>query len=578
MSNQIRTIALLIFLGGMALSACGPGVQEGSVLSGEDLIEFDGYSTTDIPTLDPQMATDAVSITYIENLFVQLTNYDQVTADIVPEAAASWEISQDGLVYTFHLRDDIPWVKYNPETGEVLQEVDQEGNALFVSAEDFVYGIQRACNPNTGSYYSGIIAGIIKGCGDVYYYADPENIPQDLIGAIGASALDAKTLVIELPHPASYFLSMTPMWTLAATPKWAIETYGEKWMEAGKIVTNGRYLLAEWDHGVSRRIIRNPLMPEDMRGKGNIDVVSFNIVPDISTGYALWLNNQVDISPIPVAELEHHLSEYGDETIQVPTLNVYYIAFRQSKPPFDNVHVRRAFSAAYDRRAHVKVIEQGQGLVMIHFAPPGIFGAPPIDEVGISFDPEYARKELAIAGYPDCEGFPQVTLLGYSGEHTLNWIEFAQAQWEENLGCPADLIQIEQQSFADLIATMQLDDAEAPHMWTLGWGPDYADENNWVVDVLDCKFESTLHRTCSEVDDLIEEARFEQDPEVRKELYRQIEELFFGYEGEVPFFPIFLEISYLAQHSWVDRHPGQFGGEQYYNMSIDQERKLQARK
>lgn len=109
---------------------------------------------------------------------------------------------------------------------------------------------------------------------------------------------------------------------------------------------------------------------------------------------------------------------------------------------------------------------------MKHFAPPGIFGAAPINEVGVGYDVEYAQAQLAEAGYPDCEGFPVVTLLGYSGQNTLNWIEFAQSNWSENLGCDPSLIQIEQQPFAELLAATQEDvpDEEAPHMWTLAWG------------------------------------------------------------------------------------------------------------
>ncbi len=167
MQKNFLTVMSILFLGSLILSACGPKVKEGAVAAGEDLVVFHGYDDTDIPTLDPQLGEDVVSINYIENLFVHLTNYDLVTADIVPEAAISWEISEDGLTYTFNLRTDIPWVKHNPETGEVKQEVDADSNPLFVTADDFVYGIKRACNPNTGSYYSGIIAGVIKGCGEV---------------------------------------------------------------------------------------------------------------------------------------------------------------------------------------------------------------------------------------------------------------------------------------------------------------------------------------------------------------------------------------------------------------------------
>ncbi len=545
----------------------------------DDTVVYDGYSTTDIPALDPQVAEDSVGITYIENLFVALTNYDLVTSEIVPEAATEWSTSDDGLVYTFNVRTDIPWVYHNPVTGETTQEVDEEGNPRFVTANDFVYGIKRACDPNIGSYYSSVIAPLIVGCDEVLHAEDPEAITEEMTDAIGVSAPDDATLVIELNFPASYFLSMTPMWTLNATPSWAVEEHGDSWTEAGNIVTNGRYVLSEWVHNVRRTVLRNPLMPADMQGVGNIESYVVSVVPDTSTGYALWLNNEVEVTGIPSEELETHLNDFSDETIQVPDLAVFYISFRMTKAPFDDVHVRRAFGAAFDRETFVTEVRQGQGLPMKHFAPPGIFGAPPIDEVGVGFDPEFAAAEMEAAGYPNCEGFPQVTLLGYSGQSTLDWIEYAQAQWEEHLGCSSDLIQIEQQAFSELLAatSAETDDAEAPHMWTLGWGPDYADENNWVGDVLWCENAGNRQkRTCNEIDDLIVEAREESDPARRIELYAQIEEMFFGPEGEYPFFPIFVRIAFQGVHSWYDYSPALFGGDQWYNYSIDWEAKQAA--
>jgi oligopeptide transport system substrate-binding protein len=537
-----------------------------------------GASTTDIPTLDPQLGEDVVSIDYIENLFVHLTNYDAITAEIVPEAATSWEISEDGLTYTFTIRNDIPWVYHNPVTDETTQEVDEEGNPRFVTAYDFEYGIKRACDPNLAAYYSSVIAPNIVGCEDVLYYEDPENVPQEMVDAIGATAVDDSTLVIQLPFPAAYFLSMTPMWVVAASPQWAVEEHGASWIEAGNIVTNGRYVLHEWVHGVRRTIKRNPLMPEDMQGTGNVEVLVTNVVPDTSTQYALWLNGEVETSGIPEAELEAHLAEFPDETIQVADLAVFYFAFRMTKPPFDDVRVRRAFAAAFDSETYINDVRQGQGLPMKHFAPPGIFGAPPIDEVGVGYDPEFAAEQLADAGYPNCEGFPEVSLLGYSGQTTLNWIEFAQANWSENLGCDPSLITIEQQSFAELLDTTKLDDAEAPNMWTLGWGPDYADENNWVGDVLHCDNTSErIRRTCNEIDDMIVQARQETDPDTRVELYAQIEEAFFGYEGEFPFFPQFVRIAFVAEHTWIQRDVSLFGGQQWYNITIDQEAQMAAR-
>lgn len=559
------------------------GVQEVVVTStpeaeGVEPVTYYNYSTTDIPTLDPAVGEDEVSINYIENLFVQLTNVDPRSAEILPEAAVSWDISQDGLTYTFSLRDDIPWVYHNPVSGETSQALDADGNPRFVNAYDFQYGIRRACDPSIGSYYSSVIAPVIKGCADVLF---ADEVTPDMFEGIGVNALDESTLEIQLEFPAGYFLSMSPLWTLSAVPQDVIEEYGEQWYEAGNIITSGRFVLSEWVHNVRRTILRNPLMPADLQGTGNVERLIANVVPDTSTGYALWLNGEVDFSGIPDVELQTHLEQEPEQTAQDATMGVYYIAFRETKPPFDDPRVRRAFSAAYDRETHVEIVEQNQGLPMIHFAPPGIFGAPSIDEVGLGFDVEFAQEQLAEAGYPDCEGFPTVTLIGYSGEHTLNWIEFAQAQWEQNLGCSSDKINIEQMTFAELLSATDADisDEEAAHMWTLGWGPDYPDENNWVGDLLWCGNPGNRYkRTCNEIDDKIVEAREETNPQSRIELYWEIEELFFGTEGEVPFFPIFLEIEFVAVHDWVDgRFYNAMGGQQWYNITIDQAAQLAAR-
>jgi oligopeptide transport system substrate-binding protein len=537
--------------------------------------------TTNIATLDPQVGEDVVALNNIESLFVHLTNYELGTNNIVPEAAMTWTVSDDGLIYTFDVRTDIPWVIHDPITGQTMQDVDEEGNPRFVTAHDFEFGFKRACDPNVASYYSTVIAPHIVGCEEMLNLENPADeaalgVARDVIGV---TALDESTLEVTLTFPASYFLSMTPMWILAATPQWIIENE-QNWQQPGRIVTNGRFVLQESVEDVRRTLLRNPLMPADMAGEGNIEKLVTTVVPDTGTGYAMWLNNEVDISGIPDEELENHLLQSPDETIQIPDLVVFYLSFRETKPPFDDPQVRRAFSAAFDRDTFVEEVRQGQGQPMKHFAPPGIFGAPSIDEVGIGYDPEFAREQLAAAGYPNCEGFPQISLLGYSGQDALDWLEYAQGQWETNLGCSADLIQIEQQDFNELLVATseETPDKETPHIWTLGWGPDYPDENNWVGDVLWCgNAVNRQKRQCSEADDLILEAREEPDPDRRIELYRQIEEMFFGPEGEYPIAPIWVRIAYLAEHNWLkDRMPALFGGQQYYHWTIDQDAKLAA--
>jgi len=579
----------------IAIAACGPApasVEETEVVPSTEAqipppspaapaepVTLDSYATSEIPTLDPQLADDVLSVNFVENLFVNLTNLAPDGRELLPEAATGWQGSEDGLAYTFKLRTDIPWVQHDPETGETRQVLDNDGNPRFVTAHDFAYAIKRACDPNLGSYYSGVIAPVIKGCEAVLYFEDPTAVPPELVAAIGVSAPADDTLVVELEFPASYFLSMTPMWTLAATPEWAIEEHGETWIEPENMVTSGRYVLHEWQRGVSTSLWRNPFMPQDMSGRGNIERVMTRVVPEPSTGYALWLENEVDMTGIPELELQAHLEQFPEETQQAPDLAVLYFGFALDKPPFDNVHVRRAFSAAFDRQIYSDEVMQGQCLPMKHFAPPGIFGAPPIDEVGVGFDPEYAREQLAEAGYPGCEGFPQVTLLTFSGQGAQHRAEYAQAQWKEHLGCSPDLIQIEQLPFREQMEAVEAPAEDRPHIWAAGWAPDYPDENNWVGDVLWCKNpENARRRECSSLDELIVEAREEPNAEHRIELYRQIEEGFFGPEGEMPFAPTCTTVGYGAVHRWLDPGPLElFSGSQWYDWTIEWEAKLAAR-
>jgi oligopeptide transport system substrate-binding protein len=600
MKERLGTLGLAVVLATLALAACAPVSELGTVEESETLaspeakaptavpsptmpsepLTFDDWLPSEITTLDPQLAYQVLSINYIENLFVNLTNRDPETLELVPEAAESWQGSDDGLVYTFTLRTDIPWVRHDPETGETEQVLDDRGNPRTVTALDFAYGIKRACDPALGSYYSAVVAPLIKGCEAVLFAEDPEAIPRELVEAIGVSAPADDTLIIELAFPASYFLAMTPMWTLAATPQWAVEEYGEAWTDPGKIISNGRFVLHEWQRGVSTSLWRNPLMPQDLRGSGNIERVVGRVVPDISTSYALWLQNELDRSWIPELELQAHLEQFPDEVAQLLDLVVFYFGFALDKPPFDDVHVRRAFSAAFDRQIYSDEVLQGQCLPMVHFAPPGIFGAPPIDEVGVGFDPEFAQQQLAEAGYAACQGFPQVTLLTFPGADFQHQAEYAQAQWEEYLGCSPDLIQIEQLPFAEMRDAIAGPTETRPQIWLWLWTPDYPDENNWVGDVLWCQADmpAARGRKCSQLDDLIVEARQEPDPERRIALYRQIEEGFFGAEGEAPFMPLCTGMSYTAEHTWLDKGPmDPFSGERWYNWTIDWKAKQAAR-
>lgn len=534
--------------------------------------------TTDssqISTLDPQRASDQVSINAIENLFLGLTDADPLTpGNIVAELATDWSVDEAGTTWTFTIRDDVPWVKWDPvaDEGEILR---------MVNAYDFEYGIKRACDPRLGAYYGSIAANVIAGC-DVLNTMELDDVTDADYDLVEVEALDDTTLVLNLQFSAGYFFSMTPMWMLRAIPQEVIEEYGDDWTEVGNIVTSGAFVIDEWVRGVRRVFLANPYLPDDLRGPGNVERVIYTIVEDQGTRFALYQDNQIDVGPVPPAELQAVLNDpaYAEELSQTSDLAVFYFGYGHDKAPFDNVNARRAFSAALDRAAFVQEVRQNRGVPMIHFTPPGMFGAPPINEVGVGYDPEYAREQLALAGYPDCEGFPSIEIVTYTGAG--NWAEFLSASAERELGCDPNLLQVEQQEFSVLLETTDPRNPpeDRPNIWTLGWGPDYPDANNWVNDVLHCEGENTFKRPCSEVDDLITQASMENDPDVRIELYYRIEEQFFGPEGDFPILPIFMRLDYSLHKPWFTgpfETDGLFGGSHFDWRSIDQEAQSAAR-
>ncbi|MBZ0318226.1 MAG: peptide ABC transporter substrate-binding protein [Anaerolineae bacterium] len=540
-------------------------------------VTIDGASQSEISSLDPAIISDSVSIIPVENLFLGLTDYDPITSAINPELATSWEVSADGLVWTFNLRSDVNWMRYDPatETAAVVRPV---------VAGDLVYGIKRGCDPRLGGYYGTISAKVIKGC-DVVNQTVAENVTDDLVygETIAVSAPDDVTLVVELQFAAGYFFSMTPMWMLRAVPQEVIEEFGDEWTAPGNIVSNGPFFVQEITRGVRRVYVRNEALPADLfSGTGNVEVINTTVIEDAGTIYALYQNSQLDSSGVPAAEIQNVLSDptLSQEVLQIFDLTVFYFGFGHDKAPFDNVHARRAFSAIIDRQAFIEQVLAGRGVPMIHFTPPGMAHAPAINSVGVGFDPEYAVAEMEAAGYPNCEGFPAIDMVAYQGAGT--WTDFWAAAAEEYLGCDPSLLNVEQLEFSVLLEIVDPNTPtqDRPNAWTLGWGPDYGDANNWVNDVLSCTSDNAFLRPCTEVDDLINQAAAESDPAVRDQLYAEIEASFFGAEGEYPIAPIYLRSFFTLVKPWYTgpfESDGLFGGAHWGAYNIDMAAKLAAR-
>jgi oligopeptide transport system substrate-binding protein len=344
-----------------------------------------------------------------------------------------------------------------------------------------------------------------------------------------------------------------------AVPSWAIEKYGEAWTNPGLMPSNGAFVIDEWVSGEHVRLLRNQLLPAVLQGEGNLGIVDMTMVSTGEESYQLWLEGQIDYSEVPIGLQENHLDLYPDQTAAYNDQTVFYAVFNYMNDAFSNLHLRRAFSMALDRNKFLDEVIKIEGIPMIHLAPPGVFGAPPIDQIGIGYDPEYAQTELELAGYPDCEGIRPITFYAYSGIANTYGEEISRF-WEESLGCPEGTINFKG-SIQEIFGNEELWDD-----WDLiiaGWGSDFPDQENWVGTLLTCEEENPLrsNRECNQVDELMAEARVETAPSDRRALYWEIEEAFFGEDGTFPIAPIYTPYSYFAVNDWLTlSQPGTFEG------------------
>jgi oligopeptide transport system substrate-binding protein len=559
---MLMVLAVLVLA--LSVVQCGPKPKEAApVVLRHNL-------STEPPTLDPALATDNVSVHCTEQLFLGLTAFEAETGEVIPELATEWSVSGDGLTWTFKMRDDVPWVNYNPETKETT-EVGP------VTAQDVVYGVKRTLDPETASDYAYVLY-IVKG-------GEAANTGEGSVDDVGVKAVDDYTVEFTLENAAGYFPSIAGMWVARPQPQAAIEEHGEKWTEPGNIVTNGSYMLESWEHEATMDMVKNPKYYE--ADDVQIERIEYVMVTEASTHMAMYENNEVDviggdISDVPLEDMDRIKADptLSKELTIKADLATYYYGFLNTKPPMDNHLVRKAFAAAIDRQSLVDNVTKGGQLPAKHFAAPGIFGAPPADEVGIGYDPEQAKAWLAEAGYPDGEGLGEIILMHNVSEAHAKIAQAIVAMWKETLNVD---VTIETQEWKVYLQTLKKETPveDAPHIFRLGWGADYPDENNWVHEVMNCEVGANRFRRCcvdpncqeivpTKFDELTAQAGRESDPEKRKELYREAERILSEEETAAAFIYHYSNV-YLTKPWLTVRPEAALGGSPIKDWRIDVE-------
>lgn len=530
------------------------------------LVPLDVAMVGDLPDLDPQTADTDNSYDLIENLFTGLTNFNLETNLIEPELAQSWQISRDGRVWTFNLREDIYWWRPSETIGE-------DGMATAVAirpviAADVVFAIQRACSRATNTPEDFILF-LIENCQAVNNVLEPTQAELD---TIGVRALSNTTLQFSLTKPAAQFLTITSSWLFHPLPAELIEEFGDDWQLPENIMTSGPFLPVQWSP--DRLVLhRNQSWPLP-RG-GNIDVVNVLLVGQSSDALTLWEAKTVDISPLSTANREEFSENNSSKTVAISNQTVFYLGFNFDSGVFREPELRLAFSAAIDRERLIEELYGGLAQPMKHITPPGVFGAPPIDQTGVGYSPDEARQWLAASGFGSCRLMPPITYLVSTADLSLRQAELIRDMWVEELGCAPEQIIIEQVPFGTKLANTRADaGANRPDVWELAWATAYPDAQNWVGDLLHCAdSENRQNRPCGAVDNLIRQATQETDQVERLRLYLDIENDFFGADGVTPIIPLFVRTDYVAVQSWLSFLPASFGGEQYDTYLLDEELK-----
>ena len=475
-------------------------------------------------TMDPHLASDALSAEYIVEVFGGLVT---ITPDleIGLDLAESWEVSDDGLTYTFTLRPDA---------------VFHSGRR--VTADDVKWSLDRAASPvpegatrpsSTALAYLGDIAGVRE------RFFDRSRTPPPISGI---TVVDERTMQFRLrePLPPELFLSKLTYPTAFVVDRQQIETNPRNWTR--KPNGTGPYKLREWRLG--ERIV----LEANERYHLGAPSVS-QVLYELAGGSALtrFENDELDVAGISLADIERARDPNSDLNPlyqQFPQFTISYIAFNNNVPPFDDAHVRRALALAIDRQKVADVTFNNMLLTATGILPPQLPGFTTEDKT-FTYDPERARQELAASKYGSAEDLPPITLteVGGGAEARVDTQAFLE-QWREVLGIQ---IEIQQTDFATFLADS---DAGRLQMFNAGWILDYPDPE----DILDLKFHSRsslndVGYANDEVDSLLDRGRVERDPAARIELYQQAERLIVD---DVAWIPLYFSISHVVVNEAVE--------------------------
>ena len=505
-----------LLLTGLLVTGCGKkdsnpaAVAGGSKGSVAQIFHFgNGAEPTD---LDPQAVSGVPEHKIISALFEGLASEDPQDLHPVPAIAESWDISADGLVYTFHLRANAKWSNGEP-----------------ITSEDFLLSYKRMLTPAFAAEYAYLIFNFVKGASE-YYKGELKDFSQ-----VGFAAPDPHTLVVTLKNPTPYLMKIIAShlaWT--PVPVKTIAKYGSldhrrtPWTREENIVTSGPFMMKQWLPNQKIVTVRNPHYWDAKTVK--LDEVHFYPTEDISTEERMFRTGQLHrTNELPNTKIDTYRKEFPEALHIEPWLGIYYYRCNVTRPPLNDKRVRKAIALAIDRESLIRNVIRGGEEPAYAVSYPGTAGYSPTARIqGTLAD---AKRLMAEAGFPDGKGCPPIDLLYNTSEKHRAIAEAVQAMLQKNLGIEIRLLNQEWKVY--------MDTQHNTHDFTLqraGWIADYVDPNVFLeVWETNGGNNDTLWGN-AEYDKLLHQALATPDEKGRYAIYQKMDAILVE---ELPIIPVY---------------------------------------
>lgn len=494
-------------------------------------------SKDEFPTVDTQKDTEFYVVPL--NIYDRLVECEVVdgVAEILPSLAKSWKISDDGLVYTFSLRDDVTF-----HNGEKL------------TADDVVYTIDRMMNPDTAARNTDAYS-MIKGA--------TARLNGEADSVEGAKALDEYTVELTLEAPFGPFLANLATPACSIYNRKATEAAGDQFgIDPALTVGSGPFKMSDWVLNDRLTMVRND---DYFKGAPKLDAIEVIQVPDENTQKLMYENGELDIVDLSSSssQLAYFLGNdaYKDNLVTGPEAGVYFYAFNQDMKPTDDVRVRKAISMAIDRQTILDQMYSGAGHVVNSMLPDGVLGA--YDAKELPYDPEGAKALLAEAGYADgCE------------------LEICQQTDNPSALAINQVVQSMLGEVGIKVTIKQMDDAAyfgerkegKLGMTRASWKADFNDPDNFLYTFFserNAKIRSNNHKN-KDVYQWLEDARAMVDEDERMALYQKIDTAMI--QEDATMLPLFQMDHIVVVQDWVkDFHVAWNGWQDvaYYTVSLE---------